>query len=322
MRSIVIVADPLDGLRPEHDSTVALMEEAQRRGHRLWVTTAERLGVRAGATVASCTQVEVIPVEPAPGGRLARPDWWRAAGEPRTFPLDDADAVLMRVDPPFDAAYLRATYLLDRIDPSRTLVLNAPSGLREANEKLFTLRFPDFIPETVVSADPAELAEVTRDWGRAVLKPTDAMAGRGVLLLRPDDVNLRSLLETATDHGRRHAIAQRWVAPGGEDRRVVVVDGEPVGVLRRIAAADDFRCNLATGARAEAAPVTPEIRKICDAVAPHLRRLGILLAGLDLIGDRLIEVNVTSPTGFREIEALSGARPAAAVLDLVERWQR
>jgi glutathione synthase len=311
MGGIVVVADPLNGLRPEHDSTVALMEEAQRRGHRLWATTAERLGVRSGRAVARCAHVEVAPA--------VRPDWWRAVGEPRTFPLDDADAVFMRVDPPFDAAYLRATYLLDRIDPARTLVLNAPSGLREANEKLFALRFPELIPETVVSADPAELADVTRDWGRAVLKPTDAMAGRGVLLLRPDDVNLRSLLETATDNGRRHVIAQEWVAPGSEDSRVVVVDGEPVGVLRRVAAADDFRCNLATGARAEAASVTPEVRKVCAALAPHLRRLGILLAGIDLIGDRLIEVNVTSPTGFREIEALSGARPATAVLDLVER---
>jgi glutathione synthase len=311
MGGIVVVADPLNGLRPEHDSTVALMEEAQRRGHRLWATTAERLGVRGGRAVARCAPVEVVPA--------VRPDWWRAVGEPRAFPLDDADAVFMRVDPPFDAAYLRATYLLDRVDPARTLVLNSPSGLREANEKLFALRFPELIPETVVSADPAELADVTHAWGRAVLKPTDAMAGRGVLLLRPDDVNLRSLLETATDHGRRHVIAQEWVAPGGEDCRVVVVDGEPVGVLRRVAAADDFRCNLAIGARAEAAAVTPEIRKICDALAPHLRRLGILLAGIDLIGDRLIEVNVTSPTGFREIEALSGARPATAVLDLVER---
>jgi glutathione synthase len=319
MPSIVIVADPLEGLRPEHDSTVALMEEAQRRGHQLWVTTAARLGVRGGAAVACCTPVEVTRVEPVPEGSVARPDWWRVTGEPRAFPLADADAVFMRVDPPFDEAYLRATYLLDRVDPSRTLVVNAPAGLREANEKLFALRFPEFIPETVVSADPAELAEVTREWGRAVLKPTDAMAGRGVLLLRPDDANLRSLLETATDHGRRHVIAQAWVAPGGEDHRVVVVDGEPVGVVRRVAAAGEFRCNLATGARAEAAPVTPEIRKICDALAPHLRSLGILLAGLDLIGDRLIEVNVTSPTGFREIEALSGARPAAAVLDLVER---
>jgi glutathione synthase len=311
MGSIVVVADPLDGLRPEHDSTVAIMEEAQHRGHRVWVTTAAELGVRSGGAVARCTPVEVTPD--------ARPDWWSALGEPRPFPLDDADAVFMRVDPPFDAAYLRATYLLDRVDPSRTLVLNAPAGLREANEKLFPLRFPDLIPETVVSADPTELADVTRAWGRAVLKPTDAMGGRGVLLLRSDDVNLRSLLETATDHGRRHVVAQEWVAPGGEDSRVVVVDGEPVGALRRVAAADDFRCNLATGARPEAAPVTPEIRKICDALAPHLRTLGILLAGLDLIGDRLIEVNVTSPTGFREVEALGGARPAAAVLDLVER---
>jgi glutathione synthase len=316
--SIVIVADPLERLRPEHDSTVALMEEAQRRGHRLWVTTAERLGVRAGAAVARCTPVEVTPLDPAPGGWVARPAWWRAVGESRAFPLDDADAVFMRVDPPFDAAYLRATYLLDRVDPNRTLLVNAPSGLREANEKLFALRFPEFIPETVVSADPAELAEATREWGRAVVKPTDAMAGRGVMMLRPDDVNLRSLLETATAHGRRHVIMQEWVAPGGEDSRVIVVDGEPVGALRRIAAADDFRCNLGTGARAEPATVTPEIGKICAALAPHLRRLGILLAGLDLIGDRLIEVNVTSPTGIREIEALSEARPAAAVLDLVE----
>jgi glutathione synthase len=315
MKSIVVVADPLDRLHPDHDSTVALMEEAQRRGYRLLATTAEQLGVRDGRTTARCVPVEVVPAELVSGRWVARPDWWRPAGPPKALPLNESAAVLMRVDPPFDAGYLRTTYLLDR---AGTLVLNAPHGLREANEKLFALRFPELIPGTVVSADPAELAELTHEWGGAVLKPTDAMAGRGVLLLQPGDLNLHSLLQSATAHGRRHVVVQRRL-DSCEDRRLVVVAGQPVGVIRRVAAEDDFRGNLAAGAHAEPDSVTAADRRLCHVLAPELDRLGILLAGVDLVTGRLIEVNVTSPTGFREIQALTGEDPAAAVLDLIDR---
>ena len=313
MKTVVVVADPLDRLRPEHDSTVALMEEAQRRGYRLLVTTAERLGVRAGRTTARATPVEVVPAELTSGRWVAPSDWWRPTGPRETVSLNDSTAVFMRTDPPFDAGYLRATYLLDR---AGTLVLNAPHGLREANEKLFALRFPSLVPDTAVSADPGELAELIHEWGEAVLKPTDAMAGRGVLLLRPGDPNLHSLLQTATEHGRRHVIVQRRLA--GEDRRLVVVAGQPVGAIRRVAAPDDFRGNLAAGAHAEPDSITAADHDLCRALAPELHRLGILLAGVDLVAGRLIEVNVTSPTGLREVEALTSAQPTAAVIDLID----
>jgi glutathione synthase len=316
MTSIAVVADPLNRLDPAHDSTVALMEEAGRRGYQLLVTTAERLGVSDGRTTARCVPVEVVPAELTSGRWVASADWWRPVGRPETVALNESAAVLMRTDPPFDGDYLRVTYLLDH---AGTLVLNAPHGLREANEKLFALRFPSLIPETVVSADPAELAELTYEWGAAVLKPTDAMAARGVLLLQPGDPNLHSLLQTATAHGRRHVVVQRRVDPLGEDRRLVVVAGEPVGAIRRVAAADDFRGNLAAGAQARPDAVTAEDRDICRTLAPELDRLGVLLAGVDLIAGRLIEVNVTSPTGLREVEALTGERPASAVLDLIDR---
>lgn len=322
MRTLIVVADPLPDLRPEHDSTVALMEEAQRRGHRVLVTTVQQLAVRDTRAIARATPVCLEPAKVTDRGWAAVPDWWRPTGAPRDTWLDEVDAVLIRTDPPFDADYLRATYLLDRVDPHRTPVLNAPHGLREANEKLFALRFPDLIPDTVVSADPAQLADATREWGRAVLKPTDAMGGRGVLVLRADDVNLRSILEVATEGGRRHVITQRWVEPSGGDRRLIVVDGEPVGAIRRMPAPGDFRCNLAAGGHAEADSITAEDERLCRAIAPELSRLGILLAGVDVIGGQLIEVNVTSPTGLREVEALTEARPVQAVLDsLQRRWQ-
>lgn len=298
MRTIVVVADPFAGLVRGHDSTLALVDEARRRGHEVLATTVERLSVRDGHTVAAAAPV-ADPATPV-----------------RTIGLADADVVLMRTDPPFDADYLRATYLLDRC---AMLVANAPHGLREANEKLFVLRFPGLAPDTVVSADPAELATAVREWARAVLKPTDAMAGRGVLLLRPDDANLPAILQTATADGRRHVLVQRFVA--GADRRLIVVDGEPAGAIRRIPAAGDFRANLATGASAAPDTVTDRDQEICAVLAPELRRLGILLAGVDVIDGRVIEVNVTSPTGLCEIEALTPARPISAVLDRIEhRW--
>jgi len=315
--TIVVVADQLRGLRPAHDSTVAIMEEVQALGHRLLVTTPEQLGVRNSRAVARCAPVHLRPGELVNGTWKVATDWWQAES-PQNIALDDADAVLMRADPPVDANYLRATYLLDQIDPRRTLLLNAPHGLRETSEKLFTLRFPALIPDTVVSADPVELADLARAWGRAVLKPTDAMAGRGVLLLRSDDLNLHSLLHTATGYGRRHVVAQRWVDTRSGDRRVIVLDAEPVGVVRRLAAPGDFRCNMAAGANVVADTVTTLDKKICSALAPELRRLGIMLAGLDVIGDRLIEVNITSPTGLREIDALTGSRLARLVVERIE----
>ena len=317
---IVIVADPLPALVPGHDTTVALMESAQARGHEVLVTTAAGLRVRGTRAVASCRPVSVVPATLAGGRWHAAPDWWRA-GAPRDLRLDDVDVVAMRVDPPFDAGYLRATYLLDQVDDRRVVLVNRPTGLREANEKLFALRFPELIPDTVVTAEVAEAVAAVRGWGRAVLKPTDGMGGRGILRLGCDDPNLASILETATGRGRTHVVVQRWVPEAADqgDRRVVVLAGEPVGVVRRIAARGEFRCNMAAGATVVPDVVTPVDKQICAVLAPELARLGLVFAGIDVIGDRLTEVNVTSPTGVREIDALCGTHLADQVVEHLER---
>ncbi|TCK26207.1 glutathione synthase [Pseudonocardia endophytica] len=316
---IVIVADPLPDLNPGHDTTVALMEAAQERGHELLCTTAARLRIRDTRTYAACRSVAVVPAKLADGHWTAVDDWYRAGPE-QDVRLDDVDVVAMRTDPPFDGNYLNATYLLDQVDDRKVVMVNKPAGLRTANEKLFTLRFPDLIPDTLVTADPREIVSTVRRWGRAVLKPTDGMAGRGILQLRPDDSNLPSILELATLRGTRQVVVQRYLSEADHgDRRIIVLDGEPIGVVRRVAVPGEFRCNMAAGARAVADQVTPQDKQLCAAMAPDLAELGIVFAGIDVIGDRLTEVNVTSPTGIREIDALSGSDLPRLV---VEAWER
>lgn len=319
MLTLVAVADPVPTLMPAHDTTVAIIEAAQRRGHRILVTTTAKLSVSGGRARACCQPIEVTPARLADGRWQAPANWWRA-GPAEDIILDRADAVLMRTDPPVDDMYLRATYLLDYVDPRHTVLINAPRGLREANEKLFTLRFPELVPDTLVSADLQELTATVGDWGKAVLKPTDAMGGRGILLLRSDDVNLRSALEISTGRGRCQVILQRWVPAAADgDRRVMVLDGEPVGAIRRVAGTGEFRCNMTAGAAVLADSVSARDKEICAVLRPELAALGIVLVGIDVIGDHLTEVNVTSPTGVREIDAICGTNLAELIVEHIEQ---
>jgi len=316
---VVFVIDPIHTLLPGHDTSVALMEAAQLRGHRVLVTTAQELGFREGVAVARCAPVALRPAVLHDQRWVTDVEWY-TLGEAVEYPLSDAAAIFMRTDPPVDAAYLRATYLLDLVDRARTLVVNSPAGLRDANEKLFGLRQADLMPPTLVTSDRAQIADVVRLWGRAVLKPTDAMAGRGILMLCPDDPNLASILDTATERGAVQVVVQQWVATADSgDRRLIVLDGEPLGVIRRVAEGDDFRCNMAAGAGVRADVITVADRRLCEKLAPHLRALGLYLVGLDIIGGWLTEVNVTSPTGVREIDALSGSHLAHDVIAWAER---
>jgi glutathione synthase len=316
---LVFVVDPVESLNAPHDSSVALMEAAQARGHRLLVTTMADLRIQGGHTSAVCTPLEVKPATLRDGRWHAAADWF-CLGRREDRVLAETDAVFVRTDPPVDARYLRGTYLLDLVDERHTVIVNAPRGLRNANEKLSALQFPDLCPATVVSADPHEITEVTEAWGTAVLKPTDGMAGRGILLLRPGDPNLRSILEVATVRGRDHVVVQRFLPESVEgDRRVIVLDGSPIGVVRRIAATNEFRCNMAAGATPVADAVTSRDKEICARIAPMLAANGLVLVGIDVIGDYLIEINVTSPTGLREIDALSDTRSAEDVVSWVVR---
>jgi glutathione synthase len=316
---LVFVIDEIATLQPAHDSSVAIMEAAQLRSHRVLVTTAAGLGFAGGHATALTRPVRLHPAVLHDGRWLADPHWF-SLGPAERYRLNDAAAIFMRTDPPVDAQYLRATYLLDLVDATRTLMINSPAGVRNANEKLFALRAPELGPATLVSADRREIRQTVADWGRAVLKPTDGMAGRGILVLDPADQNLASILDTATERGRCQVVVQQWLPACAEgDRRVIVLDGEPIGVVRRVARAGEFRCNMAAGAAVFADAVTEIDRAICAQLAPLLREHGLPFAGLDVIGDRLTEVNVTSPTGLREIDALSGTHLAADILTWVQQ---
>lgn len=315
---IVFVIDPIDTLLPCHDTSVALMEAAQLRGHRVLVTTAAELSFRDGGAMARATPVTLRPAVLHDGRWVTDAEWF-VLGEPVDFRLSEAAVVFMRTDPPVDSAYLRATYLLDLIDPQRTLLVNSPAGIREANEKLFGLRLAELMPPTLVTADREQIRETVRRWGRAVLKPTDAMAGRGILVLEPGDPNLASILDTATERGQVQVVVQRWIdAADAGDRRIIVVDGKPLGVIRRVAGGGDFRCNMAAGAAVLADVITDADRTLCRQLTPHLIRHGLHFVGLDVIGGWLTEVNVTSPTGVREIDALTGSTLAHDVIAWAE----
>lgn len=315
----VFVIDDISGLQPGHDTSVALMEAAQLRGHRILVTTAARLGFADGRATALCHPVTLRPAVLHESRWISDPEWF-ALGQRGLYRLADAAVVFMRTDPPVDVQYLRATYLLDLVDATRTLMVNSPSGVRNANEKLFALRVPELGPPTLVTADRRTIRDAVAGWGKAVLKPTDGMAGRGILVLDPGDPNLASILDTATGRGRTQVVVQRWLPESTHgDRRVIVLDGYPVGAVRRVAgAAGEFRCNMATGAAVVADTITQRDREICAGLAPLLREHGLPLVGIDVIGDCLTEVNVTSPTGIREIDALTGSHLASEVIGWAE----
>lgn len=315
---LLFIVDPLPTLLAHHDTSVALMEAAQDRGHSVWVTTIDKLEIDGGRPATLAERVDITPAILFDGTWNAAPNWFEVA-ETAWRDVNSFSVVFVRTDPPVDADYLRMTFVLDLVDARTTLVMNRPEGLRSANEKLFALRCAELGPATLVSSDPQRIVNRVDEWGQAVLKPTDAMAGRGIIILTPGDRNLRSLVESATERGRHHVVLQRW-APHAEhgDRRVIVLAGEPIGVVRRVAGSTDFRCNMATGAVPVADEVNERDREICAALAPHLRALGLTFVGIDVIGGLLTEVNVTSPTGIREIDALSGVRLGARIVEWAE----
>ncbi len=307
MRHLFVV-DPLDRLLPDADSTIAFMREARRRDQEIAVCAVESLALgRSGRPYATVTGLEVETGEP----------WYRLAA---TAPadLDQFDVVWMRKDQPFDLNYFFATHLLSMIPPP-TLVVNHAQSLREANEKLFALRFPDLSPETIVSRDPKELLAFRAELGgECVVKPLDGAGGEGVFHLTANDRNTRAILETATAHGRRYLIAQRYLPEvRAGDKRIILVEGEPAGAVLRVPSAEETRANFHAGGRAARTTLTAREREICARLRPALVEMGIIFAGIDVIGDYLTEVNVTSPTGIREIARLDGTQIEVAVLDAV-----
>jgi glutathione synthase len=307
------IMDPIERILPHHDTSFVLMLESQHRGHEVYYSGLEALFIRDTVPHAVSRRVEVNQPE------ASEPHYHLY--EEQTGRLDWFDAVFMRKDPPFDLAYFYATHVLSLIDPSRAFVINHPRGLREANEKLYTLNFPDIVPPTLVTSDISLLKRFMDELGgEMIVKPLEGFGGRGVFHAHRNDRNLNAILETSTGHGRYMIMAQRYLPEVREgDKRVIVLDGKPLGGLLRIPREDEHRSNMAVGGAAMKTEITDRDREICARLAPRLSADGLYFAGLDIIGGWLTEVNVTSPTGVQEVNALDGVKLEANVIDFVER---
>ena len=307
---VVVVMDPIQVIKISKDTTFAMLLEAQRRGHRLHYVLPGGLFLRDGAALARSARLTVHDDKTG----------WYTLGEPGELPFGPDQVVLMRKDPPFDDQFLYDTHILSMAKAAGALVVNDPQGLRDYNEKLAALLFPQCCPPTLVSRDTAALKAFVAEHGEAVLKPLDGMGGRSIFRARAGDSNLNVILETLAGDGNL-TLAQRFI-PGIKegDKRVLLVDGVPVDyVLARIPQGDEFRGNLAAGGRGEGRPISDRDRWIAEQVAPEMQRRGMLFVGLDVIGDYLTEVNVTSPTCVRELDAQFGLNIAGMLFDAIER---
>jgi len=314
--NFAFIIDPIERLDPGHDSTVAMMEAAQERGHGVWVTRIDQLSVRSGQTWANLTPVQLQPVS-LKQGRYDIPQPWYQLGEPTRRPLGEMQAVFMRQDPPVNTAYLWATYLLDYVPPP-TLVVNQPAALRSANEKMFALQVPELLPPTLVSRDVGEIREFITRYGPGVLKPLGGKAGEGILYLDPADRNLNSLIELSTQ-GHLPVMVQMYLPQVVQgDKRVILLAGEPIGAVNRVPKGHEFRGNMAVGGQAVPCDITERDRDIAARLKPLLQRAGLYFVGIDVIGGYLTEVNVTSPTGIREIDRLNGTQLGHKVIGWVE----
>lgn len=320
--NLLFVADPLASFKIYKDSTYAMMREADQRGHALWACTPADLSWSGGRVWAVTRPVTLLSLDREAEHRPGA-EWFRQ-GEETLRPLLEFGAVLMRKDPPFDQEYLYATYLLELAEAEGARVFNRPRALRDFNEKLAIARFPQFTVPTLVTSREAEIRAFLAEQGDIVVKPLNAMGGASVFRLRPGDANIGVTIEVLTRHGTTTVMAQRYIPEIRDgDKRILVIDGEPPPyVLARIPAPGETRGNLAAGGSGVARALTPRDREIALTLGPALKAAGILLAGLDVIGDWLTEVNVTSPTCFREITDQTGFDVAAMFMDALERAKR
>lgn len=309
-RSLAVLMDPIATITTKKDSTFAMLLEAQRRGWTLYYCTQGDLAIREGRAWAQLARL-VVRDDPY--------DWFSLEVAAWTE-LSEVDVVLARKDPPFDSQFLYDTMVLELAQMAGVLVVNDPRGLRDANEKLFTQQFPQCCAPTLVARDRAELRRFVAEHGQVVLKPLDGMGGRGIFRSHHNDPNLNSILETLTLNGRAFALAQKYLPEiSAGDKRILLIEGEPVSyALARIPQGDDFRGNLAAGGRGEGRPLSERDRWIAAQVGPELKRRGMIFVGLDVIGDWLTEINVTSPTCIRELDAQFGLNIAGSLFDCIE----
>src|SRR5271156_1775406 len=310
--TVAVQMDPIERIRVAGDSTFALLLEAQARGHELLYYTPDKLTLDGSRVVATVQPLQVKD-EQGDHSRL---------GEPRRVDPAGGDVVLLPQAPPFDLAYITTTHLLERIHP-RALVVNDPRSVRDAPEKLFVMDFPELMPPTLISRDRAEIEAFRQRKGGVFLKPLHGHGGAAVFKLEQRDANFGSLFDLFSVNFREPWVIQKFmpeVAKG--DKRIVLVDGEPLGAVNRVPAADDLRSNMVRGGAAQETELTPREREICARIGPELKRRGLVFVGIDVIDGFLTEINVTSPTGLRAIQRLGGANLAAAIWDVIEAKRR
>ena len=305
---VAIQMDPIEGVNTQTDTTFLMALNAQERGHRLWVYQPERLALEDGRVTARARSLQVRDVV---GDHYA-------LGAPESLDLSEVDVVLMRQDPPFDLAYITATHILEHVHP-KTLVVNDPVEVRNAPEKLFVTTFPGVQPPTLVTRDVEAIADFKARYPDMILKPLYGGGGSGVARLKPDDPNLEALLELHFALNREPVICQAFLPEvSAGDKRILLVDGEPVGVVNRVPAAGQVRSNLRVGGKAESVELTARDRELCAVIGPELRRRGLLFVGVDVIGRYLTEINVTSPTGAQQLKRFTGVDATAIMWDRIE----
>lgn len=309
-RRLGVVMDPIESIQPKKDSTLAMLLAAQRRGWTLTYFRQQDLAVRDGAALGR-------------GRRFtARDDnaSWFELGEEWQGNLETLDVVLMRKDPPFDMEYIYTTYILELAENRGLLVVNKPSSLRDINEKAYTAWFPQCTPAGLISRSRRDLKAFLEEQGKVVLKPLDGMGGKSIFVVDRTDPNTNVILETLTEYGARFALAQSYIPEISDgDKRILLIEGEAVPFsLARIPAPGEFRGNLVAGARGVGRDLTPRDRWLCEQVGPVLKRMGVMFAGLDVIGDYLTEINVTSPTGIRELDRAFDIDIAGLLMEAIE----
>ena len=309
MLTVAIQMDPIEKIDIAGDSTFAMALEAQNRGHSLIYYGPRDLTFRDGKVTARTRPLSV---------RAVKGDHF-TLGEARVFDLSAADVVLMRQDPPFDMAYITATHVLEHIHP-KTLVVNDPGHVRNAPEKIFVTQFRDLMPPTLITSDRREIDSFRAEHKDIILKPLYGNGGAGVFRVKPDDENLGALLEMFTQFYREPVIVQRYIPDVRKgDKRIILVDGEFAGAINRVPAQGEARSNMHVGGRPEATDLTLREKAICAAIGPELKKRGLIFTGIDVIGDYMTEINVTSPTGIHEVRRFGGFDIAALVWDAIER---
>lgn len=306
-----IISDPISGFNIKKDTGFAMMLEAEKRGYELYYMEMDDLFLRQGEAFAHAARAHVFD----------NAEKWYDLAPQQNIALGDLDIILMRKDPPFDTEYIYATYILERAELAGALVVNKPQSLRDANEKLYTAWFSEFTPDTLVTRSAKQIRAFLAEHGDIIMKPLDGMGGASIFRVKEDDANIGVIIETLTEHGQRYAMIQNYIpAIKDGDKRVLVVDGEVVPYcLARIPQKGETRGNLAAGGRGEVRPLTDDERRIAETLAPTLKAKGLLFVGLDIIGDKLTEVNVTAPTCVKEIEAESNFSVTALFFDALER---